>query len=108
MNFNSFVTNAPFLYPLKKRFQCVEKGWIGSEWVDPNYTKQAQDVTFTLKIQNQSYPPLVFNNNYIKQSAYQKHQRTYFRFILNFKERFVDSVKEIRDNAFKTVNKTIY
>ena len=36
--FNSFVSNAPFLYPLKTSetvisFQGVEKGCIGNEWV---------------------------------------------------------------------------
>ena len=29
--FNSFVLNAPFLYPLETSF--VEKGGIGNEWV---------------------------------------------------------------------------
>ena len=44
LNFNPFVPNAPFLYPLKTSenrkvfwcFQRVEKGCTGNEWVNAN------------------------------------------------------------------------
>ena len=38
--FNPFVSNEPFLYPLKiseNRRERVEKGWIGNEWVNNRY-----------------------------------------------------------------------
>ena len=40
---------------------------------NPNPSKQAQDVIFSLKIKNPSHPDLIFNNKQVIQTPYQKH-----------------------------------
>ena len=54
---------------------------------------------FTTKIRNQTYPPLVFNNNCVEQFATQKH----LELILDSRP----NLQENLENVFKTANKSI-
>ena len=66
---------------------------------NPDLNKQAQEVLFSLKIQESSQPLLIFNNNIVTQSLTQKHLGMF----LNTKLDLQEHLKSI----FHKVNKTI-
>ena len=66
---------------------------------NPDPTKQAQEIIFSLKIKKPFHTPLNFNNTNVKQAAFQKH----LDLILDSQLSFEEHLKTI----FSKVNKTI-
>ena len=52
--------------------------------LNPDTSKQAQEVIFNLKVKVTSHPRLVFNNNSVHETATQKHLGMFLDFKLNF------------------------
>ena len=67
--------------------------------VNPNTSKQAQEVIFSRKVKVIAHPQLVFINNPVHETATQKHLGMFLDFKLNFQEHF--------ENMLNKVNKTI-
>ena len=54
---------------------------------NPDYSsKQAQEVIFSRKVNEESYPPLIFNNNIVYLATSQKHLGIILRNCLSFEE----------------------
>ena len=51
---------------------------------NPDSSKQAQEVIFFCKINKPSHPVLIFNNNQVIQTPYQKHLGLFLDEKLNF------------------------
>ena len=53
---------------------------------NPDATKQAQELTFSRKVQTTNHPLLFFNENVIQQTTPQKHLGMFLDSKLNFSE----------------------
>ena len=54
--------------------------------LNPEPSKQAQEIIFTGKLQEKYYPPLYFNDSSVKKTSMQKHLGTLLDFRLDFQE----------------------
>ena len=71
--------------------------WKTSFISDP--FKQAQEVNFSRKIKKPSHPNLIFDNNKVIQTPYQKH----FGMLLDDKLNFVEHFKYIANKVNKSI-----
>ena len=67
--------------------------------LNPDPTKQAQELIFSLKVQMTNHPPLFFNQNVLPQTSLQKHLGMFLDSKLNFSEH----LKTISQKTNKTV-----
>ena len=67
--------------------------------LNPNPSKQAQEVIFSRKSKRSTHPPLVFKNNNVSQTFSQKHLGVILVFKLTFEEHL--------NNVFDKFNKTV-
>ena len=67
--------------------------------LNPDTSKQAQEVLFSRKVKVAIHPQLVFNNNPVHETGTQKHLGMFLDFKLNFQKHF--------ENMPNKVNKTI-
>ena len=58
---------------------------------NPDPSKQAEEVIFSCEIKKPSHPVLIFNNNQVIQTPYQKHLGSFLNEKLNFGEQLVTS-----------------
>ena len=62
---------------------------------NPEPSKQAQEVTFTRKLQKKGYPPLYFNDSSVKETCNQKHLGMLLDFRLDFQEHWKSLVEKV-------------
>ena len=68
---------------------------------NPDPSKQAQEIIFSRKVQENFHPPLYFNNIKVEQTALQKHLGIFLDPKLDFKEHLKNmSVKVNKSTAF--------
>ena len=65
----------------------------------PDYSKQAQEIIFRIKLKKVTHPPLLFNNNNVLQVNSQTHLGVILDITLTF--------EEYLKNLFNKTNKTI-
>ena len=58
---------------------------------NPDPSKQVEEVIFSCTIKKPSHPVLIFNNNQVTQTPYQKHLGLFLNEKLNFGEQLVTS-----------------
>ena len=75
--------------------------------INPDPTKQAQELIFSREVQTINHPPLFFNQNVVQQTSLQKDLGMYLKSKLNFSEHlktiFQKNNKTIRDTS-RTLN----
>ena len=79
------------------KINAWENQWKMTFNPDPN--KQGQEVIFSRQIRKTSHPPLIFNNNSVKQEKFQKRLGVYLDGRWDFREHL--------QNMFIRINKTI-
>ena len=79
-------------HPLKRDLSRINK-W-GLQWkmsLNPDPTKQAQEILFSRKISQRNHPDLFLNNNIVKVTTFHKH----LGMIFDSKLRFDENVRSV-------------
>ena len=87
--------------------------WAQYQWkmsFNPDPSKEAQEVTFSLKIKKPSHPVLILNNNHVIQTPYQKDIGLILDEKLNFGEhlRYILLTKSIHPLGYYVNFKHVY
>ena len=62
--------------------------------LNPEPSKQAQEVIFTHKLQKKDYPPSHFNDSSVKETCIQKHLGMLLDYSLDFQEHWKSPLKK--------------
>ena len=66
---------------------------------NPDRSKQAQEIIFSIKLKKAAHPPLLFNNNYVSQVNF----KTHLGVVLDVKLTFEGHLKNVCNKTNKTI-----